>query len=249
MSIIPLKQFKKEKRRERIQQFNLQLLLRPTSQGPGAFGKFARLACGIQSSNQPLWACFLYLGEQHALEWGGGQAVRKARSGPFRSRVGSAVVIWGWGEIGQIIAMPRTPAEGWAFSAEEVSINLLWLQSSVTVAVGTNCPNNPAYNPEPAVPHSLHSLSQSRGYHCLDITQPPRAQKRHAWSFRFPGAQGERWCSFELELGMTGVLLALSCWLYHRKGLQERWGWQPSHSTCMTRKDTATAPFNGKKKP
>lgn len=41
MSVIPLNQFKKKKRRERIQQFNLQLLLRPTSQGLGAFGKFA----------------------------------------------------------------------------------------------------------------------------------------------------------------------------------------------------------------
>ena len=38
-------------------------------------------------------------------------------------------------------------------------------------------------------------------------------------------------------------MLALSCWLYHSSGLQEKYEWQWSLSTCTSQKDIATLPF------
>ena len=58
----------------------------------------------------------------------------------------------------------------------------------------------------------------------------------------FPGAQGERWDGFELELGMSSVMLALSCWLYNPVASRRNMGGS-GLSICMSQKDIATASF------
>lgn len=74
----------------------------------------------------------------------------------------------------------------------------------------------------------------------LSIIQPPWAHRLLDWASGFPG--GPRWGWF-WAWARSGVMLALTCWLYYSSGLQEKYGWQWSLSTCMSQKGYCHSSF------
>lgn len=76
------------------------------------------------------------------------------------------------------------------------------------MAVGANCPRNPAYDSEPAIPRSLHGLSQPGVITALLWSNYRRGPETACLELQVGGIPGGRWCNCKLGLGLSGGVLA-----------------------------------------